>query len=727
MVLDLSLSARCDPQVFIRLFLQAGVVNSQFHKLCGVFNSSKLFFVMHAKCMLYCVLASLWQIIQSKQAFTASSSNEEVLFCHDSANMEQQRQQRFPDSNWTLTALKHGFSIECPCAYDLSGKCRQAKHMCTTTKNDFYCKIEMRSAIVSSGGAIIQEKYPHKFYSFSHDSMSGMSPRYTDVTKSQFAQGYADAYSKWTEYGKSAQKIDTLQQVDTLVPLRMRWDDCFNHISFQAVPMIAHARELWNPDEATWKNLYWHASFFTAGVLRLMDIPEDHIIVEKSVRAKKVVLLPWMQGWCPLQVSSVRGIAKNVSSLITYNLLKKVVPVTDIGKSVNGRRNIVYVQRPLGKHNTRQVVNEEAIIAALKAELDMTKYNFVLLPHTPEAKTIDGLHESWRASAEVFHNAFAVIGPHGAAFNNIIWAPSDVHVVEYNEFPDDRKQMDSHGRTAVRPTYLLAQWMHSTEGKYWVIQPAKKHYMDMYAGRLEMCIREIFQVLQLIGGGILREGFDLEKYPQTDHGVFPRPSKKLQRSKQPFHGRHLAEKKSSWQTQGSSNSLPPHLQKSKFPELYSTDPKKKTEAEEKWCRDMAKYYSIIPGVRLGSLPRVLHKEYMAGQCFRFNEKAKRQHFIPPSKPNFAELDATPESRLFLRPEFKKACESTAGFYVSKDLQQKHSTTNVLFMAAANYGYREFLMNFNCYAKRIGVMFLPIAMDRKIYRFIKRSGLLLQRF
>ena len=157
----------------------------------------------------------------------------------------------------------------------------------------------------------------------------------------------------------------------------------------------------------------------------------------------------------------------------------------------------------------------------------------------------------------------------------------------------------------------------------------------------------------------------------------------------------MAEKKSSWQTQGSSNSLPPHLQKSKFPELYSTDPKKKTEAEEKWCRDMAKYYSIIPGVRLGSLPRVLHKEYMAGQCFRFNEKAKRQHFIPPSKPNFAELDATPESRLFLRPEFKKACESTAGFYVSKDLQQKHSTTNVLFMAAANYGYREFLMNFNC--------------------------------
>lgn len=680
---------------------------------------------MHVKWLLYYVWVILFQMTQGKHAFKARASNEEVLFCHDNPDLEQQRQQRSPDSNWTLIALKHGLSTECPCAYDLSGKCRQAKHMCTTTKNDFYCKIEINSAIISRDGAIIQQEYPYKFYSFSHDSMSGMAPRYTDITKGQFAQGYADAYSTWIQRGKSTREIDTLPQLDMVVPLRMRWDDCFNHLSFQAVPLIAHVKELWKPDEEMWRQLYWHASFFTAGVLRLLDVPEDRIIIERTVRARKVVL-PWMQGWCPLQVSSVRGIARGVSELVTRNLLmkSKVVSATEIGKPVDGKRNVVYVQRPLGKHNTRQVINEEAIVAALKAELDLTRYNFVLLPHTPEAKTIDGLHNSWRESAEVFHNAFAIIGPHGAAFNNVIWAPRDVHLVEYNEFPDDNKQVDSHGQTAVRPTYMLAQWMHSTEGRYWVVQPAKKHYMDMYAGRLEMCIREILQVLQLIGGGLLRENVDLDRYPKEEHGTFPRPTKgpMARNRKSPPRARRLEEVRPARQWQGSANSLPVHLQRAKYSGLDAEDSKLKLKAEEKWCQEMARYFGIIPGVRLGSLPRPLHKEYMAGQCFRFNEKARKQHFIPPSKPDFSALDAKPESNFFQRSDFKKACESTAGFYISEDLQQKRGTTKVLFMAAANYGYREFLMNFNCHAKRVGVKFLPIAMDRKIFRYIKRNEL-----
>ena len=74
----------------------------------------------------------------------------------------------------------------------------------------------------------------------------------------------------------------------------MRWDDCFNHLFSSRADDRARERVVGTQTVTTWKNLYWHASFFTAGVLRLMDIPEDHI-VEKSVRAKKVVL-PWMQG-----------------------------------------------------------------------------------------------------------------------------------------------------------------------------------------------------------------------------------------------------------------------------------------------------------------------------------------------------------------------------------------------------------------------------------------------
>ena len=77
---------------------------------------------MHVKWLLYYVWVILFQMTQGKHAFKARASNEEVLFCHDNPDLEQQRQQRSPDSNWTLIALKHGLSTECPCAYDLCAR-----------------------------------------------------------------------------------------------------------------------------------------------------------------------------------------------------------------------------------------------------------------------------------------------------------------------------------------------------------------------------------------------------------------------------------------------------------------------------------------------------------------------------------------------------------------------------------------------------------------------------
>ena len=81
----------------------------------------------------------------------------------------------------------------------------EVSDMCTTTKNDFYCKIEMRSAIVSSGGAIIQEKYPHKFYSFSHDSMSGCPHATQTSLRANLRKVMPMRTVKWTEHGKSAE------------------------------------------------------------------------------------------------------------------------------------------------------------------------------------------------------------------------------------------------------------------------------------------------------------------------------------------------------------------------------------------------------------------------------------------------------------------------------------------------------------------------------------------
>ena len=114
--------------------------------------------------------------------------------------------------------------------------------------------------------------------------------------------------------------IAALPEVDMIVPLRMRWDVA----SITSPSSRADDRPCEVFVEARRQHMdaaYWHASFFTAAVLRLLDIPMDRIIMEKGVRAKKLVL-PWMQGWCPLQVSSVQGVAKDVSTEITQFIEK---------------------------------------------------------------------------------------------------------------------------------------------------------------------------------------------------------------------------------------------------------------------------------------------------------------------------------------------------------------------------------------------------------------------
>lgn len=51
-------------------------------------------------------------------------------------------------------------------------------------------------------------------------------------------------------------------------------------------------------------------------------------------------------------------------------------------------------------------------------------------------------------------NLQVVIGPHGGAFNNLMWTHEDAHIVEFNEFPDDKHFSLSFHRTPVRHVFL---------------------------------------------------------------------------------------------------------------------------------------------------------------------------------------------------------------------------------------------------------------------------------
>ncbi len=108
---------------------------------------------------------------------------------------------------------------------------------------------------------------------------------------------------------------------DLVAPIRMRWDDCFNHVHFQTVPMIAAIFEF---HQKEWNRITWHVSKYGAGLLLLMDVPLERMAIEIPVKAKEI-LLPWYANWNPLQTATIKGVTRRTCNIITKNLLAKQI------------------------------------------------------------------------------------------------------------------------------------------------------------------------------------------------------------------------------------------------------------------------------------------------------------------------------------------------------------------------------------------------------------------
>jgi len=97
-----------------------------------------------------------------------------------------------------------------------------------------------------------------------------------------------------------------------------------------------------------------------------------------------------------------------------------------------------------------------------------------------------------------------------------------------------------------------------------------------------------------------------------------------------------------------------------------------------------------------------------------------EEFVPPSKPNYAVLETIPASTLAQNIEFQNACKEMAGYY--KDENKNPSLKKVIVMAGVNFGYLDFLYNFKCFMDRLGIKFLPLALDHQIYTYLQKSKL-----
>jgi capsular polysaccharide biosynthesis protein len=182
-------------------------------------------------------------------------------------------------------------------------------------------------------------------------------------------------------------------------------------------------------------------------------------------------------------------VASSLTKQITAKLLSfhfdKIDPYVKTRRNLTIQKNvtkrfIVYLSRSQG---ARRVYNEIEIIKLIRLHLH-DDYELYILGHIDAIGTIKGLHESWARNAAIFSRAKLVLGPHGGAFNHLIWTPPDTHFIEFNLFPDDLNSSLSHGRLPVRSIFLSAFWAKGGSGKFHIVSPSIMHPLDFYAGNI---------------------------------------------------------------------------------------------------------------------------------------------------------------------------------------------------------------------------------------------------
>lgn len=289
---------------------------------------------------------------------------------------------------------------------------------------------------------------------------------------------------------------------------------------------------------------------WTGAMLVLLGVKVENIRLEKQLLAHKL-LMPWIPHWNPVQIASLKGIAKEMTKEMTDKLVSltfteeqkaKVKPIfvasgvksdgeyiavekiDEFLKSTN-KRFVVYLSRAADA--TRAVVNENELLQALNAALS-DDYQLVILGPTPPYKEIDDLLVLWQRYAKIVSRAKVFIGPHGGGMNNIMWAPEDCHMVEFNEFPDDDFYTKSHGETPVRTVFLTGFFAKAGTGEYYNVAASKKHPKNFYEGKMRISTKEVLQVFsQMDQGAILKKGFKFDSLPDEPHVIWTEQEQKV--------------------------------------------------------------------------------------------------------------------------------------------------------------------------------------------------------
>jgi hypothetical protein len=311
----------------------------------------------------------------------------------------------------------------------------------------------MKDIIVTKRGALLEGTSPKRTMYYGHETMVGeKNAQYAPVMSYMFLKGQELAFIDFVNDKSSFNETNSLS--GEIVALRSRFDDCFNHQSFQSLPMIALVYEF---HPSLFSSVYWHASKHTAALLMLLDIPLEKIIIDRAVRVDKV-LLPWVPHWNPLQLPMLYGIAGRIEERITKRLLSmsftqndtigiEQVRVLDhryqtIGFASNmtlsnDKKYIVYLSRP--ETIRRGVLNELELLQAL-ADWISTDYQLLVLPSTKAITKFRTMYMIWQQYARIVSRAKILAGPHGEFFSS--FSLTITHLLIHNHCRRSHEQYD---------------------------------------------------------------------------------------------------------------------------------------------------------------------------------------------------------------------------------------------------------------------------------------------
>ncbi len=213
------------------------------------------------------------------------------------------------------------------------------------------------------------------------------------------------------------------------------WQDKFQHLAFDTFPRAAYV--------CSHVMRHEEIKILVVGVLQkevfrlACPIAESRFKVFESSFSAKAIYVDDYRGK-EIDIVSVKGPDDNSARQDGWRKLlypMGILPrdsIRPLGPALHGSK-VVYLPRPQGP---RFVKNEDQVVATLKQ-----LFGGALRVYT--------LQNDWKIDRRAFSDARLVIGPHGGAFGNLIFAPKNTVVVEFLPLTRLKKAGENE-----RPCYL---------------------------------------------------------------------------------------------------------------------------------------------------------------------------------------------------------------------------------------------------------------------------------